>query len=196
MDHALAESNHNVDKFSKYENGNDTQGSEDERMYESSDKAEGEILYKYQGISQSYSHDYKWPADSFNFVWWLGLSNDEVDHLLGCFGPSGSAYEDSHVVNMLDGDPINCSGLERLLLHIKETWIKERGPLEEPEEGNSMCCLLFLNEYFDNSLTKFLDPSEEVCPQSHNWLEKVLLLLHILLVWIWAADSFSSGSCH
>ena len=89
-----------------------------------------------------------------------------MDHLLGCFGPSGSAYEDSHVVNMLDGEPINHPGLKRLLLDIKETWIKERGPLEVSEEANSMGCLLFLDEYFDKSLTKFLDPSAGVPPES------------------------------
>ena len=59
LDHALAESNCNIDKFSEYETGNDTPGSKDERMYESSDEAEGEILYKSQGISQLYSRDYK-----------------------------------------------------------------------------------------------------------------------------------------
>ena len=59
-----------------------------------------------------------------------GISNDQVDQLLSYFGPGGSAYKDTHVVNMLDSDPIDHPGLKRLLTHIKETWTKEVGPLK------------------------------------------------------------------
>ena len=57
-----------------------------------------------------------------------------MDCLLSYFGPGGSAYEDTRVVDMLDCEPINHPGLEKLLLHIKETWIKEVGPLEEVDD--------------------------------------------------------------
>ena len=62
---------------------------------------------------------------------------------------------------MLDGKLINCPGLEKLLLHIEETWIKEVGPLEEVDDLARR--LSFFNLYFDDSvpLNDFIEPSEE-----------------------------------
>ena len=74
---------------------------------------------------------------------------------------------------MLDSEPINHPGLEKLLLHIEETWIKEVGPLEEV--GDLPCCLSFFNLYFDDSvpLNDFIEPSKEVCSRGHSWLKMV-----------------------
>ena len=59
---------------------------------------------------------------------WLGLSNEKVDNLLGYFGHNGSLYEDSCVMDMLEGCPIDRPGLERLLVSIEETWMNDMGP--------------------------------------------------------------------
>ena len=48
-----------------------------------------------------------------------------MDNLLGYFGHNGSLYEDSHVMDMLEDCPIDCPGLERLLVSIEETWMND-----------------------------------------------------------------------
>ena len=47
-----------------------------------------------------------------------------MEHLLSYFSSGGSCYEEIHVLDMLDGNPIDHPGLMRLR-------IKEMGPLEE-----------------------------------------------------------------
>ena len=47
-----------------------------------------------------------------------------MECLLSYFGSGGICCEDIHVLDKLDGDPINHPGLKRLLMHIEEIWIK------------------------------------------------------------------------
>lgn len=54
-----------------------------------------------------------------------------MNRLLSYFGPKGSLYEDARVLDVLDNDPIDRPVLDRLLLSIEETWIRENGPLDQ-----------------------------------------------------------------
>ena len=98
-----------------------------------------------------------------------------MECLLSYFSSGGICCEDIHVLDMLDGDPINHPGLKRLLMHIEEIWIKEMGPLEEVQ-----CCVPFLNLYFNILLTDFLEPSAEVCHPGCYWLEKVYYIAALM----------------
>ena len=99
-----------------------------------------------------------------------------MDNLLGYFGHNGSLYEDSHVMDMLEDCPIDCPGLERLLVSIEETWTNEMGP---PGEAGSQCHMSFylIFQWLSNKWV-FLEQSVEVYSSNNNWYNKVSVVIH------------------
>lgn len=77
-------------------------------------------------------------VNSWIFILWLGINNDKMNSLLGYFGSRGSMYEDTQVMDMLEGELIDRPHLERLLLSIEETWMKEVGFPEEADSQHHM----------------------------------------------------------
>lgn len=79
-------------------------------------------------------------------VFLLGTGNDKVEHLMGYFGPEGTVYD--HVMDLLEGEPIDHPALEQLLVHIETTWKKEKGNPEEYSR-NSQCHVLSTLHFYN-----------------------------------------------
>lgn len=60
-------------------------------------------------------------------------------------------YEDTRVMDALEGDPIDQPRLKRLLVAIERTWMKDVGPLEEMESQHRMSFYSMLPQFPNRS---------------------------------------------